>query len=143
MLTIFASIVGFIGSIIPEILKFLKDRSDKHHALSILEKHSENLHSTNLLKQLNLELEERKIINETILDTKIKWLDALNASVRPLLAYGFFIMYCTMKYIEYKLISQHIAPEIFEVWNENDQVIFAGIISFYFGQRTFNRSKPK
>ena len=29
MLTLFASIVGFVGSLVPEILKFLKDKSDK------------------------------------------------------------------------------------------------------------------
>ena len=29
MLTLFASIVGFVGSLVPEIFKFLKDKSDK------------------------------------------------------------------------------------------------------------------
>lgn len=139
MLTLLASMVGFFGSIVPEIFKFFKDKSDKAYLLKVLDKKIENTRNSVLLKQLDHDLAERKLINETIYETKITWLEILNASVRPVLAYGFFIIYCVMKCIEYKLVSKHIASEIFEVWNENDQAIFAGIISFYFGQRTFNK----
>ena len=36
MITILASIAGFIGSIIPECLKFLQDKNDKKHEIEIL-----------------------------------------------------------------------------------------------------------
>ena len=74
-----------------------------------------------------------------ITESQNKFFAAYNCSVRPTLAYGFFVLYCIFKWIEYKLVSQHIAPEIFVVWNQNDQAIFASIVSFYFGQRAFKK----
>ena len=49
--------------------------------------------------------------------------------------YSFFIMYAGVKYIQFKSIqTTAILVEYLEVlWNIDDQAIFAGIISFYFG----------
>ena len=141
MLTLLASIVGFVGSIIPEVFKFFKDKNEKAYMLKVLDKEIENYKNSILLKSLEHDLAERKLLQEYSPKSNYKLMDILNGSVRPILAYGFFIVYCTMKYIEYKLVSKHIAPEIFQVWNENDQAIFAGIISFYFGQRAFCKTK--
>lgn len=38
MITLLASIAGFITSIVPEIIKYFKDINDKKHELDILEK---------------------------------------------------------------------------------------------------------
>ena len=40
MITLLASIAGFITSIVPEIIKYFKDINDKKHELDILEKQS-------------------------------------------------------------------------------------------------------
>ena len=37
MITLLASIAGFISSIIPEIIKYFKDINDKKHELNILD----------------------------------------------------------------------------------------------------------
>ena len=41
MITLLASIAGFIGSVIPEIVKYFKDVNDKKHELAILAKQIE------------------------------------------------------------------------------------------------------
>ena len=38
MITLLASIAGFITSIVPEIIRYFKDINDKKHELDILEK---------------------------------------------------------------------------------------------------------
>lgn len=38
MVTLLASIAGFITSIIPELLKFLRDKYDKKHELEIMDR---------------------------------------------------------------------------------------------------------
>lgn len=140
MLTVFASIVGFLGSILPEVFKFFKDRSEKAHFLKLLDKNLEKSKDEMLLRQMKMDLEEKRLMYEAYNCNKVSWIDYLNASVRPVLAYGFFIMYALMKYSEYKIFFQYKSNmEILEIWNENDQAIFAGIISFYFGQRTFTK----
>ncbi|KJV81236.1 hypothetical protein N7281_00945 [Rickettsia hoogstraalii] len=71
----------------------------------------------------------------------VSWVDALNGSVRPVLAYSFFAMYGGVKYVQYKsLKSSALLVEYLDIlWSIEDQTIFAGIISFYFGQRTFSK----
>lgn len=144
MVTLLASIVGFIGSVLPEIVKYFKDMNDKKHELAILEKQIEYSKSS-----ANRSLEEihisRDILEQASLystyKTEISWVDAVNGLVRPVLAYSFFVMYITVKYMQYKAISvSAILIEYIEViWSLDDQAIFAGIISFYYGQRTFQK----
>ena len=144
MITLFASIAGFIGSLIPEIIKYLKDNRDKQHELNILAQQIKysKLHTSNQIEEINLTrdaMEQAALYNTY--KTEIKWIDALNGSVRPALAYSFFIMYVSVKYLQYHAISSsaHVIEHLEVIWNIEDQAIFAGIISFYYGQRTFRR----
>lgn len=144
MITLLASIAGFISSIIPEIVKYFKDVNDKKHELAILAKQIEYSQSS-----ANRSLEEihisRDILEQSSLyatyKTEITWVDAVNGLVRPVLAYSFFIMYIFVKYLQYVAISatSHVIEYIEIIWSIDDQAIFAGIISFYYGQRTFQK----
>ncbi len=144
MLTLLASIVGFMGSIVPEVLRLVRDKSDKEHELKILEKQIENSRiSITNLKEIDAGSIERKIMYKTY-KTKIKWVDALNGTVRPMLAYGFFAFYVFMKLRCCSLASYvSLMSQIESIWTENDYAIFAGVISFYFGQRTFSKLRQQ
>ena len=144
MLTLLASIVGFMGSIVPEVLRLVRDKSDKEHELKILEKQIENSRiSITNLKEIDAGSIERKIMYKTY-KTKIKWVDALNGTVRPMLAYGFFAFYVFMKLRCCSLASYvSFMSQIESIWTENDYAIFAGVISFYFGQRTFSKLRQQ
>lgn len=143
MITLLASIAGFISSLVPELLKFLRDRSDKAHELHLMAKQIEfsklspNSHAP---EEINI---TRDIIEQASLystyRTGISWVDALNGTVRPVLAYSFFIMYAALKVAQYRAITSSMrAIEYIDVlWSVDDQAIFASIISFYFGQRVF------
>lgn len=144
MITLLASIAGFITSIIPELIKYYQDINDKKHELSILDK---QMHFTDLSGKSNLneiqlsqELSKQAILYSTY-KTDIKWVDTLNGSVRPILAYCFFLLYVSIKYFQYQaLAAEHFLVEHIEIiWNINDQAIFASIISFYYGHRTFRK----
>ena len=105
MVTLLASIAGFISSIIPEIIKYFKDINDKKHELDILNKQIE-YNATNAAKSLEEIHISRDILEQASLystyKTEIKWVDTLNGSVRPILAYSFFLMYVGVKYLQYK-----------------------------------------
>ena len=144
MITILASIVGFISSLVPEILKFFKDQNDKKHELQILDR--QIAQSKTKSKRALEEIEVYRDISEqyslySTYKSGVNWVDALNGTVRPIMAYSFFLIYAGVKIIQYKaLTSTYRLIEFIEViWNIDDQAIFAGIISFYFGQRTFNK----
>jgi hypothetical protein len=146
MITLLASIAGFFSSIIPEILRIFKDKNDKKHELDIFDRQMK----FSIIKadmQIS-EIEGRKdTLQQASLystyTTGIRWIDAINGSVRPVLAYSFFIMYFGVKVLQYMALKEYgsdFMQYLNTLWTIDDQAIFAGIISFYFGQRTF--SKP-
>lgn len=144
MITLLASLAGFISSLIPEIMKYFVDKNDKNHELRILEyqlkiqESKMNNHLEEIIAVQNAN--EAQAIYKTY-KTGISWVDALNGTVRPVLAYAFFFIYVFIKFLQYKLImSVSEISDIVEIlWSIDDQAIFAGIISFYFGQRAVAR----
>jgi hypothetical protein len=145
MITLLASIAGFISSLLPELLRLLRDKADKTHELHIMTKQIEFSKISNnqpRIEEINLKHEaiERQALYSTY-KTGISWVDGLNGTVRPVLAYSFFIMYASLKIAQYRTITTSmLAIEYIDIlWSIEDQAIFAGIISFYFGQRTLNK----
>jgi len=144
MITLLASIAGFITSFIPELIKYFKDINDKKHELDILERQIQ-FNATNTSRaiqeiQISQDIQEQASLYSTY-KTEIKWVDTLNGSVRPVLAYCFFLLYMGIKYLQYEAISSsaHTIEYLEVIWNVDDQAIFAGIISFYYGHRTFRK----
>ena len=145
MITLLASIAGFFSSIFPEILKLIKDSNDKRHELAVMDRQikvsASNQQSSFHELDLKYSAAEQYNLYSTY-KTGINWIDALNGTVRPVLAYAFFMMYMGVKILQY-LSLKHYDAQSFQylqiLWTLDDQAIFAGIISFYFGQRTFNK----
>ena len=148
MITLLASLTGFISSLIPEIMKYFVDKNDKKHELKILEYQSQIKKSAN-----NNKLDEIIIVqnaNEAqalykTYKTGIYWVDSLNGTVRPVLAYAFFAIYSFIKFLQYQIIIEMMTMnELVNIlWSVDDQAIFAGIISFYFGQRTVSKLRGR
>lgn len=148
MITLLASLAGFLSSIIPELIKYFIDKNDKKHELQILEQQIKlkKQFSENRLDEINIANfdKEYQALYKTF-KTGICWVDALNGSVRPVLAYSFFAIYGFIKYLQYSIIasSLNINDIITILWSVEDQAIFAGIISFYFGQRALSKIKRR
>ena len=145
MITLFASIVGFIGSIIPEIIKIIKSHKENLHELAILDKKIElSKIEQNNKNNFQEPIEKIDFVQRCEEKFESKWVESLNATVRPVIAYGFFIIYLFVKIVKYKIIAQHNMIHVIDViWELEDQASFAGIISFYFGQRTFRKIQNK
>ncbi len=148
MITLLATLTGFISSLIPEIMKYFVDKNDKKHEIQILEYQLQinKLNNNRKLEEIaSLQNNsEAQAIYKTY-KTGIYWVDSLNGTVRPVLAYAFFAIYSFIKFLQYKIVIASAA--IYEVidilWNVDDQAIFAGIISFYFGQRTISKLRGR
>ena len=132
MITLLGSLLGFISSTFPDLLKLFRDSADKQHEITLLKMqmefqaqgHQERLEAINT----NADITESAALYKTY-TTGISWVDALNGTVRPVIAYSFFILYAAVKIMHYS------ADLPWLLWTEDDRAIFAGIISFYFGQR--------
>lgn len=148
MITLFASIAGFLSSIFPEIFKFLQDKNDKKQEIALMQLQIEaaKIQGNQKLQEVNIKADISEV--EALLrtyNTGVKWVDAFNGTVRPVITYSFFILYATVKYMQYTIIP--VDAPLFQymdvLWNTEDQAIFAGIISFYFGQRAMGKIRSK
>ncbi len=144
MITLLSALLGFFGAMTPDILGLLRDRADRRHELAILAlqiKQQEAGHSQRLEEiRIAAQAKEMTAIYKTY-HSGVRWVDALNATVRPVLAYAFFLLYAGVKWHQFMLIDGSLPWAVPSLWQEEDQAIFAGIISFYFGQRSFAKAK--
>lgn len=144
MVTLFASLIGFFGSIVPDIFKMINDKRDKMHELEVMDrqiKMYEQGVATRLEEiQTSADVAEAKILHQSY-KSGIFFVDLFNSSVRPVLAYSFFVLYAVVKYMQFIFISNVSELKLlFDVlWSVEDQAIFSGIIGFYFGQRLMSR----
>lgn len=166
MIALFSAFLGFLGSAFPDLLKLYRDKKDREHELQLLQLqmqqqaqgHSERLEEIGAYADI---AEMRALENRVRTKTGIRWIDGLNATVRPFIAYSFFFLYAGIKItvISY-IIDMGVDPFIVSpgdpdsdlpwlqlptvapntafwdaIWTVEDSSIFAAIISFYFGQR--------
>ncbi|WP_440617634.1 hypothetical protein [Cysteiniphilum sp. 6C5] len=136
MVTLLGSILGFFSAMCPDLLAIFKDIQDKKHQLKLLQ-----------LKNINAEIladkEESKGLYHFYNHTQSKFVEALSASVRPVISYGFFFLYGLIKTFLFIRIYQHNHDAFIalsEIWTEQDYAIFAAIISFWFGYRAFRNN---
>jgi hypothetical protein len=144
MITLLGTLIGFISSIIPDLVKLFQEQRDQKHERELLELQMQQQRNgfTQRLEEIQVQADvaESKALYKTW-TSGIAWVDALNGTVRPVLAYSFFLLYCSVKVMQFSVIDwHHPLPWQLEVlWNPEDQAIFAGIIAFYFGQRAMGK----
>lgn len=141
MMTLIASFLGLLTSAFPDVLKMFRDAQDRKHELTILQMqmqqqaqgHSERLEEINVQADI---AEMNSLANRVPVKTGVLWVDALNGTVRPVITYAFFLLYAYIK------VQQAIHTP-WMLWAEEDQAIFAAIISFYFGQRAMSKVRAR
>ncbi len=138
MITLLSAIVGFFSAAFPDLLKLFRDTQDRNHEIKILEMQMEQQqlgHQGRLEEiRLNSEISESQALYKTYA-TNITWIDAFNGTVRPTIAYSFFLLYTAIK------LMPLFSDLPWMGWSEEDQAIFASIISFYFGQRAMSKMR--
>jgi hypothetical protein len=73
-----------------------------------------------------------------------QWMVNLRSGVRPILTYGFFLLFAFVEIGGFVYAWQRdIAFDVLiaKLWDADTQIIFASIISFHFGGRAFKGGK--
>ncbi len=144
MITLLGALLGFISSIFPGLLKIVNDRADRNHEITILklQMQQQRLGHMDRLEEIGIaaDIAETRSLYSTYY-SGIAWVDALNATVRPVLAYAFFVLYAGVKMAQLLVLYDTFAfaESVRLLWDTEDQAIFAGIISFYYGQRAMSK----
>jgi hypothetical protein len=74
----------------------------------------------------------------------VTWIDALSASVRPVITYWFMGLYCAAKTAAFAAAVTAGAgwgEAILHAWTEADQALWAGVLNFWFLGRVFDRAR--
>lgn len=144
MLTLLGSLIGFLGSAFPEFLKLWREGKDRDHELAILDRQMEmqKLGHTQRLEEIQIQAdvaETQAMYSYANRPTGIAWVEALQASVRPVITYAFFAVFAVIKVATLiALLSGdgvHLLDALRLVWDEEAQALFAAVMSFWFGSR--------
>jgi len=153
MIELLSLIGGGLFRLFPSILDFFSRKRDLEHELLLLDRQMD-------LEKLRWQAKEREIVLQsdataeaewakalpaamTQAQSGIRWIDAVNASVRPLLTYW----WCLLLYTGYKAILVWVAIEDAEplpviamtLVTEFDRAVIGSIIGFWFLDRALRK----
>ena len=151
MLTLLGALLGFFSSSFPEVLKFFNQKRDRAHELSIMDKQIELAKSGQIsrLEEVRLQAESAEQVAlyqhaqlSSVKQTSL-WVDALAASVRPVITYAFFGLYGVIKVSQWMLLTHTLsaAQSFVFLWSAEDEALFAAVMSFWFGHRALIKRK--
>ncbi|PRE30446.1 hypothetical protein C6P92_00215 [Burkholderia multivorans] len=73
------------------------------------------------------------------------WVEALQASVRPVITYAFFLVFAVVKVSALATLLQTdgvtLAAALQATWDEETQALFAAVMSFWFGSRQISKMR--
>jgi hypothetical protein len=160
MLTLLSTLISFLAGGLPRILDFFQDMNDKSQEIKILKLQVEReLQMANLGFKIQERIEEIRA-EQSYVEAQTKtfqslhkhdieigkgaspWIIDLRASVRPVITYCMFgMLACINLFGCYYAVSQGVpfAVAISLLWNEETQILFASIISFWFGSQAFGK----
>lgn len=166
MIALLSALAGFVSAALPECLKLFRDSKDKAHEITLLKLQMEfeqqkqaqangaaQAESIRHLQAIELQRDtaETVALNARIKDSLvgIAWVDALAGSVRPVLTYGFCLIYALMKWAQFHMLLQPALPwqevsaqqALLLLWGEDDVALFTAVVGFWFGHRALLRSR--
>ena len=160
MITLLSTLISFLAGGLPKILEFFQDRSDKFQEVAIFKLQMEReLQMANLGFQIQERIAEIQT-EQVYIDAQAKttqslymhdieigkgaslWVINLRASVRPVITYCMFGMLAFINLFGcYYAVEQGVpfAEALNLLWDEDTQILFASIISFWFGSQAFGK----
>ncbi len=149
MLTLLGALGGFLTSAVPKVFNMIETRQKNKQQLQLLEFELEakkqgvslDLKLFNAKKQFD---EHQKLLDHDIeINKGTGFFSGLSKSVRPMITYFFFILFAAVKitHLVVALSSGDLVSAILIIWDEPTQVMFAAIVSFWFGSRVFGKEK--
>jgi hypothetical protein len=167
MLTLFSSLISFLMGGLPKILEFFQDRADKKHEIALAAMQTEReltLKKAGLEAQERIEhIQTEQIqINAEVTNAQTAmqerqalyahdialgqgastWVTNMRAATRSVITYGMFAMFMFVEifgfyYAWHTNVEFTVALD--SLWDDETQIIWACIVSFWFGGQAFKK----
>ena len=150
MLTLFGSLLGFITSAFPDLLKIYQDKQDRNHELEIMDRQMEQMRlgHTQRLEEISINAdiaESQALYKHDSNPSGIRWIDGLRSSVRPVITYASSMLFAQVNInVLFYLLSKmnmDFAIAIQKIWDAETQALFAACISYWFGSRSLAKAR--
>jgi hypothetical protein len=147
MLALLSPIFGILGSLLPSVVRIFERKQEIKYEIELTKI---KLDAAERQIDLQLDLEdikasavERQSIyaHDSALDGG-KFINALRASIRPVITYIFFFVFLAVKVsAAYVMLSsgQSVPEMLTAVWDAETMALFSTIIAFWFGSRMIEK----
>lgn len=150
METILGLIVGGLTRLAPEILKISDRKSQRKHEIAmqqaVAEYEKARAGGDPEIPRIALDNEALATMRAAVESQSRPTLgvvDALSASVRPMLTYTLLTLYATAKVAIFASAMRTGVPwddAAAAAWGESDMAMFSGVVSYWFLSRTMEKS---
>lgn len=153
--TLAGGALGFIGRLAPEILKFVDRKDERKHELSRLDK---ELAADRQRAELNIRALEpadaaatnageiallAEALRAQAAPTGVRWVDALNAFVRPFLTlYWCVVLYSVVIAARFHLLTKAGTPAteaVVTLWGPAEAALVASMMAYWFADRSLRK----
>jgi hypothetical protein len=149
MLALLSPFFGIIGSLLPSIVRIFERKQEIKYELDLAKLKIDAAERQADL-QFNVEMVKASAVErQSVLDHDKsldggKFINALRASIRPVITYSFFFLFCAVKiaaaYV--MLANGQSVPEMLKaVWDIETMSLFSTIIAFWFGSRVMEKQE--
>jgi hypothetical protein len=151
MLSLLSPLIGIFGSLLPSVVRIFERKQELKHEVEITKI---KLDAAIKAAEANLKLEEIKADvaeGQSIRDHDKsvdggKFINALRASIRPVVTYLFFFLFVAVKvaaaYV--MLANGQSVPEMLKaVWDTETMALFSTIMAFWFGSRMLEKMENR
>lgn len=148
MIGLLTPLFGLLGSAIPSVIKIFEKKQDYKHDLELAQLHIEagkdKVKQEALTAMVRAEVDDR--ISVRLHDSNLsggKFINALRASIRPVITYSFFVVFVAIKFTALKIMIDNGIDAVViidRIWNDETMALFSTIIAFWFGSRVIEKS---
>ena len=151
MLAILSPLIGIFGSVIPSVVRIFERKQELKHEIELskikFDAAIRAAESNLKLEEIKADVAEGQSIrdHDKSLDGG-KFINALRASIRPVVTYLFFFLLVAVKVsAAYVMLSNgQSVPEMLKaVWDQETMALFSTIMAFWFGSRFLEKMESK
>lgn len=147
ILTLLSPFLGIIGSLLPSIVRLFERKQEIKYELELNKMRMEAAYQN---AQIQIAIEDAKADvadaqSVRSYDNNIdggSFINALRASIRPVITYTFFILFIFIKLAALSVMIDQGAPMpemIAAVWDQETMALFGTIMAFWFGARVLEK----
>lgn len=151
MLALLSPLFGILGSLLPSIVRIFERKQEIKYEIELTkikldaaERQADLQFDIEMVKA-DSQLRQSALDHDKSIDGG-KYINALRASIRPVITYTFFFLFCAVKIAAaYVMLStgQSVPEMLAAVWDIETMSLFSTIIAFWFGSRVMEKQEAQ